>query len=87
MQNYPNPFNTSTVISYTLIKSFETKLKIYNTTGKEITTLVNGFQSAGTYQLVWDGKDTNSQLVPSGVYFYRLEAGNLFKIKQMTVVR
>ena len=87
MQNYPNPFNTSTVISYILIKSLEMSLKVYDIVGREILTLVNGFQSAGTYHLKWDGKDSKGQYVPSGVYFYRLEADHLVKTKQMTVVR
>jgi len=86
-QNFPNPFNTSTVISYILTNSIEMSLKVYDIVGREIIALANGFQPAGTYHLKWDGKDSKGQHIPSGVYFYRLEAGHSIKIKQMTVVR
>ncbi len=69
-QNYPNPFNPSTTIKYYLSKPGNIILKIYNLTGQEIETLVNGFQSAGAHQITWQPKD-----LPSGVYFYRLQAG------------
>ena len=86
-QNYPNPFNASTVIRYVLTGPTEVSLKIYNITGKEIITLAEGHQPAGTYQLIWDGKDSNGQPVPSGVYFYRLERESLVQTKAMSVVR
>jgi len=62
-------------------------LKIYNIAGREIVTLANGFQSTGTYQPMWEGKDSNGQPVPSGVYFYRLERESLVQTKAMSVVR
>ena len=83
MQNYPNPFSASTIISYKLTGSFETNVKIYDLTGREIVTIANGFQPAGIYQLIWNGKDSKGLSVPSGIYFCCLEAGSVVKIKKM----
>ncbi len=70
-QNYPNPFNPSTVISYQLPVSSFVELSIYNLRGQKIVTLVSEKQSAGIHQLNWAASG-----LASGVYFYRLEAGN-----------
>jgi hypothetical protein len=67
-QNYPNPFNPSTTIGYDLPKSAYVSLKIYNSLGQIVASLVDGHQGAGSYQVRWDALD-----VPSGVYFYRLQ--------------
>ena len=69
-QNYPNPFNPSTAIKYTLKESSDVTMKIYNLAGKEIEVLFKGFQTAGEYEIIW--KPIN---LPSGLYFYRLQAG------------
>jgi len=69
-QNYPNPFNPSTRIKYKLIKSSDITLKIYNLVGQEIATLVNEFQPAGEYAITWQPKG-----LPSGLYFYKIQAG------------
>lgn len=70
-QNSPNPFNFSTTIKYSLQKSIYVNLKIYNQSGKEIETLVDGYQYIGEYEINWQpNKLTN------GIYFYRLEAGS-----------
>jgi hypothetical protein len=73
-QNYPNPFNPSTVISYTLPEASVVTLRIIDVLGREITTLVSGSQDAGTYSVNWKGMDRNGVNVPSGSYFYRLDA-------------
>ncbi len=70
-QNYPNPFNPSATIKYDLPKDTKVTIKIYDILGREIRTLVNEFKQAGYYQAIFDG--TN---FASGVYFYRIEAGN-----------
>jgi len=81
-QNHPNPFNPSTVITYELgDKNFVT-LKVYNTIGQEIATLVNKEQSAGTYEVQFNAED-----LPSGVYFYSLTTDNFVSIKKMILIR
>lgn len=81
-QNYPNPFNPSTVISYQLPTNAFVKLKIYDVLGREIRSLVNGRESAGDHSVV-----LNADGLPSGVYFYRLEAGNYILTKKLTVLK
>ncbi|MEA3286052.1 MAG: metallophosphoesterase [Candidatus Marinimicrobia bacterium] len=68
LHNYPNPFNASTMIQFTLPLEGEYSLKIYDISGRLVTTLAEGFARAGTYWLHWDGDDANGRLVPSGVY-------------------
>ncbi len=77
-QNYPNPFNPSTVISYSVPEAGMVKLAVFNTLGEEIATLVNGQKDAGNYEVTFDAKQ-----LPSGAYFYRLEAGNTVLAKKM----
>jgi photosystem II stability/assembly factor-like uncharacterized protein len=73
-QNYPNPFNPSTSISYGLPEQSYVRLRVFNMLGQNVRTLVSGAQGAGTYEVVWDGKNAAGQHVSSGLYFYRLEA-------------
>ncbi|MDI6802650.1 MAG: T9SS type A sorting domain-containing protein [Bacteroidota bacterium] len=81
-QNYPNPFNPSTVINYQLATDNYTTLKVYNIIGKEVATLVNGYQTAGYHQVTFDG----SQL-SNGIYFYKLQSGNNVEVKKLTLVK
>jgi hypothetical protein len=81
-QNYPNPFNPSTTISYSLSKSSYVKLRVYNILGKELTTLVDGFQSAGNHSAHFLASN-----MASGIYFYRLEAEGYTAMKQMLLVK
>ncbi|MCB2205605.1 T9SS type A sorting domain-containing protein [bacterium] len=73
-QNYPNPFNPSTTISYTLEKNSTVSLRIIDMLGREVATLVSQAQDAGTYTISWKGVDQSGVEVPSGSYFYRLDA-------------
>jgi hypothetical protein len=75
-QNYPNPFNPATVIGYQLASAANVKLKIYNTLGEEVKTLVTKRQGAGRYTVTWDGTNDTGAAVSSGVYFYRLTVQN-----------
>ena len=81
-QNFPNPFNPVTTIKYSIPHTSFIKLKIYDILGKEISTLVNEEKMAGTYEINW-----NASNLPSGVYFYQLEAGGFFQIKKMILLR
>ncbi|MFA6980606.1 MAG: T9SS type A sorting domain-containing protein [Ignavibacteriaceae bacterium] len=83
-QNYPNPFNPSTVISYQLPVISKVTLKIYDLLGREVTTLVNEEQSAGKYN--YELQIRNYELA-SGVYFYRLHAGDFIETKKMLVIK
>lgn len=81
-QNYPNPFNPTTVISYQLSAVSNVTLDVYDILGREVATLVNEKQSAGNYSVTFDG----SRLA-SGVYFYRLVAGNYTSTKKLVLVK
>jgi hypothetical protein len=81
-QNYPNPFNPSTSIHYDLPKDGFVTLKIYNSLGQEVAILVNGFQTAGTHAATFRAQD-----LASGVYFYRLQAGNFVDMKKMLLLK
>lgn len=81
-QNYPNPFNPATTIRYTLSQAGEATLKIFNLAGQEVATLVNQWQDAGVRTLQW-----NAEKFPSGVYTYRLQAGEFVETKKMILLR
>ncbi len=86
-QNYPNPFNPSTRISYFLKEPAVVKLLVYNTLGQKIKTLVNSFQSANDYTVVWDSMDNNNIPVSSGIYFYSLSVDDKTLYKKMVLLR
>lgn len=73
--NFPNPFNPDTHIAYTLNNPAQVKVSIFDTNGRLINTLTNAYQAAGNYNVYWNGKTQNSRPVPSGIYFYRINAG------------
>ncbi len=81
-QNYPNPFNPSTQISYSIPSTEKVTLKVYDELGKEVSTLVNQEQAAGNYTVDFDA----SQFA-SGVYFYRIHAGNIIQMKKMILMK
>jgi hypothetical protein len=80
-QNYPNPFNPSTIIPFALPKSGMVSLRIYNSLGQVVATLVDGHKEAGFHQVQWHSG------VPSGIYFYRLQAGDYVETKKMVLLR
>jgi hypothetical protein len=73
--NYPNPFNPSTTISYSIGEASVVSLKIFNTLGQEVATLVNGLEQAGTRTAVWNGTNNTGSAAASGVYIVRLVTG------------
>ena len=81
-QNYPNPFNPSTKFSYQIPKSGQVTLKVFNTLGKEVATLVNGERSAGRYIV-----DFNGQGLSSGIYFYTIQSGSFFETRKMMLLK
>jgi len=81
-QNYPNPFNPVTKIKYSIQKDAGTTLKIYNSLGQLITTLVNSYLKAGEYEVNFNGEN-----YPSGLYFYVLESGDYVSTKKMVLIK
>ncbi len=81
-QNYPNPFNPATKISYKIPNPEFVTLKIYDTMGKEVLTLVNGYQLANTYTVTFDAR-----LLSSGYYFYELKAGDYTNCRRMLLLK
>ena len=86
-QNYPNPFNPETAISFDLPEQSIVGLRIYNAVGQQIRTLMDGSREAGAYTVVWEGRDDLGLDVASGIYFYRLKAGDFQKTRKMLLVR
>lgn len=81
-QNYPNPFNPATVIEYALPREQFVRLRMFNVLGEEVVVLVNELKPAGTHTTTFDAHN-----LPSGVYFYRLEAGNYVDSKKLLLVK
>jgi hypothetical protein len=84
-QNYPNPFNPSTTIEFDLPKTSTVTLKIYNILGEEVTTVVSDRLNAGSYTYEWDA--SRSAGIASGVYLYRLQAGDFVETRKMVLMR
>ena len=81
-QNYPNPFNPSTTIKYDLPEANFVSIKVYDVLGLEVGSLVNEQKQAGKYELNW-----NAANLPSGVYFYRLQAGDFVQTRKMILLK
>jgi len=86
-QNYPNPFNSSTNIRYNLPSAQRVNLDIYNINGQMVASLVEGVQSAGEHVVEWNGTDFAGNGVATGVYIYRLNAGEFSQSKKMSFVK
>ena len=85
-QNFPNPFNSSTTIPFTLPASTDVELAVFNLTGQQVATLVNGNRKAGAYTVHWDGRDDDGRELASGVYLYRLQTGEGTPVKTRKLV-
>jgi len=81
-QNYPNPFNPTTTIKYRLPVSSMVRLRVYDVLGREVSVLANGRQNAGTFEVKFDGTD-----LASGVYIFRLQAGDIVQAKRMLLLK
>ncbi|HVO75653.1 MAG TPA: T9SS type A sorting domain-containing protein, partial [Ignavibacteriaceae bacterium] len=86
-QNYPNPFNPTTIIKYQLPQQQKVTLEIFNALGQKVKTLVDGIKNAGYYQETWNGTNDNNLNVATGVYIYRLSAGNFVVSKKMILLK
>jgi hypothetical protein len=81
-QNYPNPFNPTTEIRFDVPEAARVELRVFNTLGQLVTTLVDETRPAGAYRVAWDGKD-----VSAGMYIYQLKAGNFTDAKKMVLIK
>lgn len=87
MQNYPNPFNPETVIRYSLPTASTVTITVHNILGRQVATLIDSYQSAGTHDVVWDGTNLYGEQVASGVYFYRLRTEQGVDSRKMILLR
>ena len=81
-QNYPNPFNPSTIFRYSIPVKSDVELAVFDLTGRQIVTLVDKVQQPGQYTIQW-----NASNIPSGVYLYRIQAGNFQKVKKSILIK
>jgi len=86
-QNYPNPFNPATNISYQVAEMSEVKIEIFNILGQKVRTLVNTVQPPGVYKLQWRGVNDAGVPVSSGVYLYKMRAGDFHKVQKMLFLK
>jgi Ca-activated chloride channel family protein len=89
-QNYPNPFNPTTNIMYSLPAGqsiYHITIKIYDMLGRLVRVLVDTYQDAGVYTVVWDSKNSSGSFVPSGTYFYTIESGSFRETRKMILLR
>ena len=86
-QNYPNPFNLNTQISYAIPQNADVEITIYNILGRKVKTLNLGHQAPGYKTVTWDGKDNSGNEVASGIYFYRIVAGEFNQTQKMTLLK
>ncbi|MBL7148510.1 MAG: chitobiase/beta-hexosaminidase C-terminal domain-containing protein [Candidatus Cloacimonetes bacterium] len=87
LSNYPNPFNPSTTISFSLPKESKTEISIYNIKGQKVRSLIKDKLESGKYLVIWHGKDNNQKKCSSGIYFYKLEAGDYQKVRKMIMLK
>lgn len=86
-QNYPNPFNPETQIQFDLPRAAHVRLDIFNLLGQNVATLLDGAQSGGSHTIRWNGRDDNGRGLASGVYVYRLQAGEFVQTRTMLMMK
>jgi subtilisin family serine protease len=86
-QNYPNPFNPTTTVAFELPTAADVSLQVFNLLGQKVRTLHSGQLPAGEHQVVWEARNDAGESVASGVYFYRLTAGNHSQSRKMVLLR
>ena len=85
--NHPNPFNPETSVEYQLAQDGNLSIRIYNTLGQEVRTLINDYQQAGVHFLRWDGRDNMGRELASGIYLLRMQAGTFVKTNRMMLLK
>jgi len=86
-QNYPNPFNPQTTIEYTIPRTSNVQLTVYNILGQHVTTLVDSKLPAGSYTVTWGGTDSYGNTVASGMYFYKIRTDDFTESKRMILLK
>jgi hypothetical protein len=86
-QNHPNPFNPSTTLKYALPKAGHVTIKIYNTLGQHLRTLVDADKTAGYHTIQWDGKNQAGELVASGTYIFQMQSGDFLQSRKMLFMK
>ncbi|MDD2544147.1 MAG: FG-GAP-like repeat-containing protein [Candidatus Cloacimonetes bacterium] len=84
---YPNPFNPSTTITFSIPETGRVRVSVYNIKGRKVKDLINTEMARGNHKLIWDGKDTNSRNVGSGIYLFKLESGGNTSIRKAMLVK
>jgi len=84
---YPNPFNPSATVVFTLVRPARANVSVYDLRGHLVTVLASGHHDQGRHEVVWHGKDGHGQQVASGVYFVRMQAGDIEQIKRIVMVK
>lgn len=86
-QNYPNPFNPNTTIEFQLPQEIKVELILYNLSGAKVRTLVNNSKPAGYHKVIWNGQNESELLVPSGIYWAKMTAGDYKKTIKMSLIK
>jgi hypothetical protein len=86
-QNHPNPFNSSTLIEYNLPERVHVNVAIFNILGQRIRSLVDAEEAVGSHAVEWDGRSDNGHEMATGVYFYRVTAGDHVEVKKMLLLK
>ncbi len=86
-ENFPNPFNPTTTIRFDLPKVAQVKLEVYNVLGQKVKTMINQEMEPGYHEMMWDSNNDQGMRVSSGVYYYRLTAGDFHDVKKMALVK
>lgn len=87
LQNYPNPFNMSTIIEFQAAVAMHLTLRIYTDDWQEVRTLIDGTFLPGAYQVVFDGKNAEGEVLPGGEYFYTLSGNGLSLVRKMKLIK
>jgi len=86
-QNYPNPFNPTTQIAFNLAQTERVNISVYNILGQRVATIVDADMSSGAHVVMWNGRSERGEVLPSGVYFYRLSTPNFSAVKKMVLLK